>query len=72
MVIMVIAFVVVLLINLLGSGKNKQKNNGNDGAKNRYVAGNDKRSWEIFCWMWTFAWMAAYLQFWVHLDAEKV
>ena len=43
MVIMVIAFVVVLLMNLLGSGKTNRKTMVMIGAKDRYVAGNDKK-----------------------------
>ena len=72
MVIMVIAFVVVLLMNLLGSGKQTEKTMVMIGQKTDMLQVTIKENWEIFCWMWTFAWMAAYLQFWVHLDAEKV
>ena len=29
-------------------------------------------NWGIFCWMWIFPWMEAYLPFWELPDAEKV
>ena len=46
------------------------KNGGKEGG---YAAGKDKkRNWGIFCWMWIFPWMEAYLLFWELPDAEKV